>query len=81
MRAASADAITAGAPAPLKRKPETYIETPLASPETMYLSNSGPIFSVSFLIKICLCFYYYFFFLIQVFNNQSQVFTDDSDTK
>lgn len=70
MRAASAEANTAGAPAPLMRKPEAYIDAPLASPETTYLSSSGPSLSVSFLINICLGLYYDFFFLIKVFYYQ-----------
>lgn len=81
MSAASADAKTAGAPAPLKKKPDPYIDAPLASPETMYLSSSGPSLSVSFLIKISLGLYYDFFFLIQVFYYQAQVLSDDSDTQ
>lgn len=81
MSAASADAKTAGAPAPLKKKPDTYIDAPLASPETMYLSSSGPSLSESFLIKISLGLYYDFFFLIQVFYYQAQVLSDDSDTQ
>lgn len=81
MSAASADAKTAGAPAPSKKKPDRYIDAPLASPETMYLSSSGPSLSVSFLIKISLGLYYDFFFLIQVFYDEPQVFSDDSNTK